>query len=571
MVSGPERGRRGRRRFAFALVALLTIVAWAAPVISFGALPGTLSASADTLLGGLNLDQYCADLGYDHSSVLTPDGSNIGPNAAYKWACIAAAGSNLPSPYRISQVFDDMYLPCEAQYPNQNAVPVLGDPNDAYTWNCAAGSSGPPGGLISGRVCISSEVDCPSGGATIGGIDGAPVTACATNVSTSSGTVPVFCSYTITHGGGYYTLGNLPAGLFALTADPPPGIAASSDQIQNITVGTSSNLTENFSLPVLPVPSTSGIEGSFGTPSSPTIDSTWSSYTFDTYGCPGGTFTYSLTLNTKVTTKTTTIPAGKVLASGQMTQVSSIGGIAHFQAVHGQPLSPAHGKATLLFSFTCPGGVTGTSGNLPIYIDPSGTVVNQKGDPISGATVTLYYSPIDATGPYSVVADGSTQMSPGNRTNPTVTGTDGSFGWDVLPGFYKVVATRDGCTGPTLDQSPALSIPPAVTGITLKLHCTDTKAPRTFISSGPDRLTGATTARFVFGAKKPDGSSNVTFECKLDDGVFTPCDSPQTYSGLTDGAHTFTVHATDTAGNTSNDENYRWMVRHDKDRHERGD
>ena len=73
----------------------------------------------------------------------------------------------------------------------------------------------------------------------------------------------------------------------------------------------------------------------------------------------------------------------------------------------------------------------------------------------------------------------------------------------------------------------------------------DATAPAApIISSGPPTLTNQTSASFAFSHGEP----GVTLSCKLEGGDFGPCTSPATYTGLTDGAHTFAVRATDGAG-----------------------
>jgi large repetitive protein len=52
-------------------------------------------------------------------------------------------------------------------------------------------------------------------------------------------------------------------------------------------------------------------------------------------------------------------------------------------------------------------------------------------------------------------------------------------------------------------------------------------------------------ATFTFTATE----ENVTYECRLDGGSWSPCTSPTTYEGLLDGTHTFDVRAKDAAGN----------------------
>jgi myo-inositol-hexaphosphate 3-phosphohydrolase len=73
----------------------------------------------------------------------------------------------------------------------------------------------------------------------------------------------------------------------------------------------------------------------------------------------------------------------------------------------------------------------------------------------------------------------------------------------------------------------------------------DTTPPSTTIDSGPSGPTGSTTATFVFSANEPS-----TFECSLDAGAYASCTSPRTLTGLGAGEHTFSVRATDAAGNT---------------------
>jgi len=73
----------------------------------------------------------------------------------------------------------------------------------------------------------------------------------------------------------------------------------------------------------------------------------------------------------------------------------------------------------------------------------------------------------------------------------------------------------------------------------------DTTAPDTTISSGPSATTTSNAASFGFSATE-DGS---TFECKLDSSSWASCASPKSYSGLALGTHTFSVKATDAAGN----------------------
>lgn len=72
----------------------------------------------------------------------------------------------------------------------------------------------------------------------------------------------------------------------------------------------------------------------------------------------------------------------------------------------------------------------------------------------------------------------------------------------------------------------------------------DLTSPQTTIGSGPSALTNDPDASFAFSSDK----AGSTFACTLDNQAAAPCTSPKSYTALGDGAHTFSVTATDDAG-----------------------
>ena len=52
----------------------------------------------------------------------------------------------------------------------------------------------------------------------------------------------------------------------------------------------------------------------------------------------------------------------------------------------------------------------------------------------------------------------------------------------------------------------------------------------------------------------------MTYECSLDGATFTTCTSPQDYSNLAPGEHTFQVRTRDSAGNVSEPATRTWVV-----------
>ena len=73
----------------------------------------------------------------------------------------------------------------------------------------------------------------------------------------------------------------------------------------------------------------------------------------------------------------------------------------------------------------------------------------------------------------------------------------------------------------------------------------DTTAPNTTITASPANPTTSTSASFSFTSTE----SASTFQCKLDAAAYAVCTSAKSYTGSSLGSHTFSVRATDAAGN----------------------
>lgn len=84
----------------------------------------------------------------------------------------------------------------------------------------------------------------------------------------------------------------------------------------------------------------------------------------------------------------------------------------------------------------------------------------------------------------------------------------------------------------------------------------DTTGPEMLPLNGPSGTTGLSSAMIAFAASEAD----VTYRCSLDDSATFSCTSPSTFSGLSNGSHTFTVTATDALGNTGAPESITWTV-----------
>jgi hypothetical protein len=126
------------------------------------------------------------------------------------------------------------------------------------------------------------------------------------------------------------------------------------------------------------------------------------------------------------------------------------------------------------------------------------------------------------------------------KTDPRKFDTDG----DGFGDGAEVLAGTDPRSASSVPLGPPAP-PPVITPPETPPTPTDTTAPETTIDSGPSGTTTSTGANLSFSSSE-SGSS---FQCSLDSTAWSNCTSPQSYSGLAVGPHTFAVKAIDAAGN----------------------
>lgn len=167
-----------------------------------------------------------------------------------------------------------------------------------------------------------------------------------------------------------------------------------------------------------------------------------------------------------------------------------------------------------------PGGGSAATTNTRIVSGPSGTIA------IDSATFA-FVSPED--GGFECRLDAGSWVSCSSPiTYPAL--AEGAHSFEVR------ALNRPGNADPT----------PALATFHFKK---DSEPPETTIVSGPSGTIATDSAILGFESSEADSS----FECRLDSDVesaWETCESPQLYSGLTDGPHSFEVRATDKAGNT---------------------
>ncbi|MFL5893567.1 MAG: Ig-like domain-containing protein, partial [Thermoleophilaceae bacterium] len=167
---------------------------------------------------------------------------------------------------------------------------------------------------------------------------------------------------------------------------------------------------------------------------------------------------------------------------------------------------------------------------------PADGLVTSDSTPAIGGTAGT------ATGDTSTVTvKVATAAAPGTAVRTLTTTADSSGAWSLT----VVPALPDGIYLYHAEQSDSVPL----TGFSATRTLTvDTTPPTTTITQAPTSPTAATQATLRFSSNK----AGSTFQCRRDGAAYANCTSPVTYTGLGQGAHTFDVRATDTAGNVDN-------------------
>ncbi|MBJ7354916.1 MAG: hypothetical protein JHC98_08830, partial [Thermoleophilaceae bacterium] len=240
-------------------------------------------------------------------------------------------------------------------------------------------------------------------------------------------------------------------------------------------------------------------------------------------------------------------------------------------------LTPGGVEAGGIVQYSSNGGTTWTTGTNPLNL--TGLT--------NGTTYTYIARVQDAAGNNSAASssvswtvDTAPPAAPTvTRQNPTANPT-ASTTQDIVIGGVEAGATV-ACTLDSVAYTPCAAGTISLSGLSSATHTfsviqTDTagnagsagsvvwtvdaggvNAPT--ISAGPaaGSFVSSTSASFSFSSTTP----SVTYECKLEAaGTYSACTSPQAYTSLTQGSHTFFVRAKNGVGTLSSETTRQWTV-----------
>ena len=209
------------------------------------------------------------------------------------------------------------------------------------------------------------------------------------------------------------------------------------------------------------------------------------------------------------------------------------------------------------WSYTFPASSFPADGSYTVHVRAKDNALNTESGPSRSFT-------IDTAAPNTTIDSNPSNPSGSANANLTFSSTEGgsTFECELDGAGFSSCSTPKSYSGLSegshtfkvraTDQAGNTDASPAQLTWTV-----DTVAPNTTIDSNPSNPSGSANATFTFSST--EGSS--TFECELDGAGFSSCSTPKSYSGLSEGSHTFKVRATDQAGNTdATPAQFTWTV-----------
>jgi VCBS repeat-containing protein len=250
-----------------------------------------------------------------------------------------------------------------------------------------------------------------------------------------------------TDGAGTYAFPGLSAGTYHVYVRLPAGRIATTDRVRRVDAVTGVTTTVDFGL-YLPLP----------IPAEVTVETTWYSSRV-----PVSARTRPLHVTVTPTCAAASVVANLGPYAGPyVTQSMTAAAGNTWETTFAPPFLLAS-TYVLTIQVTCANGTTQGFGGYIQFVDPSGTILDGcTGQPLAGATVTLFKN--DPAGSASYVIPDPSETIP--STNPETTSADGLYAWDVVPGRWRVQASKAGYDTVTTDP---FDVPPPKLGLDITL------------------------------------------------------------------------------------------------------